>query len=147
MFNSILFEVGSPEKEQAPLMRCLFFFCRPIRGISPGNASLGACIAGSHSPRGRRKATRAARHFPAASERILAKGEIPVFRFSLALLHQNQKGAQLCSFLILRIYGTTMNPARPTGVARVCSVSCMEKIVWAHAGIQSSRWVTIANLN
>ena len=66
----------------------ILFFCCPVRGISPGNASLAACIAGSHSPLGDRRAARAARHFPAASVRILAKGEIPVIRFSLVLLHQ-----------------------------------------------------------
>ncbi len=48
----------------------------------------------------------------------------------------------MCSFLLLPIYGTTQNPARPKGVARVCEEDITERIVRAHAGIQSSRWVT-----
>ena len=47
-------------------MRCLFFFCRPIRGISPGDARLRRVSLGSHIPPEDRKATRAARHFPGA---------------------------------------------------------------------------------
>ena len=45
-------------------MRCLFFFCRPIRGISPGNARLRRVLLGSHLPLGDRRATRAAGHSP-----------------------------------------------------------------------------------
>ena len=41
---------NSPEKEQAPRMRCLFFFCRPIRGISPGESSRRLASLGSHIP-------------------------------------------------------------------------------------------------
>ena len=54
----------SPKKEQAPRMRCLFFFWRPIRGISPGNARLRRVLLGSHSPLGDRRAACAARQSP-----------------------------------------------------------------------------------
>ena len=37
-------------------MRCLFFFCRPIRGISPGDARLRRVSLGSHLPLGERLA-------------------------------------------------------------------------------------------
>ena len=45
-------------------MRCLFFFCRPIRGISPGESSRRLASLGSHSPLGDRRAACAARHSP-----------------------------------------------------------------------------------
>ena len=45
-------------------MRCLFFFCRPIRGISPGESSRRLASLGSHLPLGDRRAACAARHSP-----------------------------------------------------------------------------------
>ena len=59
-------------------MRCLFFFCCPIRGISPGESSrrLASRVRICRSKIGERLAQRDI--LQAESVQILAKGEIPV---------------------------------------------------------------------
>ena len=68
------------QKKNKVQHRCtLFFFCRPIRGISPGESSRRLASLGSHSPLGDRRAACAARHSPGGERaNIRASREIPV---------------------------------------------------------------------